>query len=53
MRPDPDLLMPDQRLSPVASILATGVLRFQFPAALPDSDSLITREIELHGTRQN
>jgi len=41
MRPseDSDLLTPDQRLSEVARILATGVLRLQSRAALPDNAS--------------
>jgi len=35
----PDLLTPDQRLSEVAGILTTGILRLQSRAALPDSDA--------------
>ncbi len=37
MRPDPDPLTSDQRLSEVATILATGILRLQSRAALPAS----------------
>ena len=41
MRPfeDPDLLTPDQRLSEVAGILATGILRLHSRAALTDGES--------------
>ncbi len=35
---DPALLAPDQRLTEVASILATGVLRLHMRAAIPEDD---------------
>jgi len=39
MRPfeSPDLLTPNERLSEVANILATGILRLHTRAALPDT----------------